>query len=76
MLPAQFCHRAEDKAEALFKFLTTKEFDGVPLFGTGKITPFVPKELANRLKLYHDFWSLSDRDAKKVTIRLYEKDQC
>ena len=65
--------KAEDKAQALFKFLTTKEFDGVPLFGTGKITPFVPKELGNRLKLYHDFWSVSDREAKKVT-RAYERD--
>ena len=57
----KYFSKAEDKAQALFKFLTE---------GLGRA--FVPKELANRLKLYHDFWSVSDGDAKK-SIRLYEK---
>lgn len=51
----------EDKAQALFDFLSS---------GLG--SAFVPKDLAKRLKKYHEFWSISDQEAKK-TARAYER---
>lgn len=53
---------ADDKAEALFKFLTMKK---------DLYTPFVPKVLAERLKLNHDFYN-EPYDKVNKAITLYE----
>jgi hypothetical protein len=54
---------SDDKAKNLFTFLTPNN---------PNIKPFVPKELRNRLRLYYEFSSISDAEARK-SAKLYEK---